>query len=315
MECPMDQPYRSTLRVCRVDGCERVTKARGYCNRHYNRWRKYGDPHQGRDRDMESWWKDIPSSAKAAAANAQTRGADVYVVTTKDIRRLLAEPCRCGERSTTLDHIIPVIRGGRHSVGNLVGMCFRCNSSKSTRLHIEWINGKRVARGKRRRRVPRERTPRRACLVDGCSARHAGHGYCSKHLRRVRAHGDPNVALPRGRQKVNVGPCSVEGCDDPARHRRMCRRHHAKWRKYGDPKAGRELRKPVSLPRGSEWHTAPMSRAQRDLLPRVVYQLDILPQIDVEEIAEFYGLPCSEREQVIQLLAQRLEDMANGVWQ
>ena len=31
-------------RVCRVDGCERVHYAHGYCNPHWRRWRTNGDP-------------------------------------------------------------------------------------------------------------------------------------------------------------------------------------------------------------------------------------------------------------------------------
>ena len=31
-------------RSCRVEGCFGQTLARGYCNRHYQRWLKYGDP-------------------------------------------------------------------------------------------------------------------------------------------------------------------------------------------------------------------------------------------------------------------------------
>lgn len=33
---------------CKIDGCDNTTKgARGFCGRHYQRFRKYGDPHGG----------------------------------------------------------------------------------------------------------------------------------------------------------------------------------------------------------------------------------------------------------------------------
>ena len=48
----------------------------------------------------------------------------------------------CGERVSpkelTLDHIVPVIRGGKSSRGNCVPACKECNSKKQSLLPIEW---------------------------------------------------------------------------------------------------------------------------------------------------------------------------------
>lgn len=39
------------LRTCAVEGCGSIAKSRGWCNKHYQRWKKHGDPHAGgRDR-------------------------------------------------------------------------------------------------------------------------------------------------------------------------------------------------------------------------------------------------------------------------
>lgn len=38
----------------------------------------------------------------------------------------------------TMDHVIPLSRGGRHTVGNVVPACGSCNSSKFNRLLVEW---------------------------------------------------------------------------------------------------------------------------------------------------------------------------------
>ncbi len=48
----------------------------------------------------------------------------------------------CGQRfaprELTLDHVVPLVRGGRSSKGNCVPACKDCNSKKQHLLPIEW---------------------------------------------------------------------------------------------------------------------------------------------------------------------------------
>lgn len=46
----------------------------------------------------------------------------------------------CGTRPKHLqkDHVVPVSRGGDHSVGNIVPACNRCNVAKADRTPAEW---------------------------------------------------------------------------------------------------------------------------------------------------------------------------------
>jgi len=37
-----------------------------------------------------------------------------------------------------MDHVVPVIRGGLSTRGNVVPCCKACNSAKTHRLPIEW---------------------------------------------------------------------------------------------------------------------------------------------------------------------------------
>jgi 5-methylcytosine-specific restriction endonuclease McrA len=46
--------------------------------------------------------------------------------------------------SQTVDHVIPLDRGGRNSPDNLVIACARCNFSKNNRLPHEWAEGGRL---------------------------------------------------------------------------------------------------------------------------------------------------------------------------
>jgi len=62
----------------------------------------------------------------------------------KDIQRLqvraMGACCYCGgtERKLELDHVLPVSRGGTHTIGNLAMACFRCNRQKSNKTVMEW---------------------------------------------------------------------------------------------------------------------------------------------------------------------------------
>ena len=41
-------------------------------------------------------------------------------------------------RELTMDHVVPVVRGGRSARGNVVPCCRQCNSRKRNLLPVEW---------------------------------------------------------------------------------------------------------------------------------------------------------------------------------
>jgi 5-methylcytosine-specific restriction endonuclease McrA len=45
---------------------------------------------------------------------------------------------RVGHRALTLDHLVPLGRGGRSVRGNVVPACKECNTRKRTLLPVEW---------------------------------------------------------------------------------------------------------------------------------------------------------------------------------
>lgn len=58
-------------------------------------------------------------------------------------RRIAAGRChycgrQVGARGLTMDHIVPLIRGGRSSRGNVVPACKECNNKKKSLLPVEW---------------------------------------------------------------------------------------------------------------------------------------------------------------------------------
>ena len=76
---------------------------------------------------------------RARKVSHHRRAVETRKVTTAEVERMLAKPCAyCGAPSEHIDHIIPLSRGGRHSIGNLTGACAKCNKSKSNKLLVEW---------------------------------------------------------------------------------------------------------------------------------------------------------------------------------
>ena len=58
-------------------------------------------------------------------------------------RRLAKGICHyCGRQTTaqqlTMDHIVPIARGGRSTKGNVVPACKNCNNKKKQLLPMEW---------------------------------------------------------------------------------------------------------------------------------------------------------------------------------
>lgn len=43
-----------------------------------------------------------------------------------------------GAKALTMDHLVPLIRGGRSTKGNLVPACKDCNNKKKHQLPFEW---------------------------------------------------------------------------------------------------------------------------------------------------------------------------------
>jgi 5-methylcytosine-specific restriction endonuclease McrA len=116
---------REAGRRCEIPECANPHLSRGMCMQHYNRWH---------------WDSTVGKATRKTALmrrRARLLDADVRHVTVKDLRKILAKPCTlCGAQSTQVDHIIPLSKGGRHSVGNLQGLCASCNSKKRARLMV-----------------------------------------------------------------------------------------------------------------------------------------------------------------------------------
>lgn len=81
--------------------------------------------------------KHSNNEMKRRAAKKQN---GIFFINSKELTRIYSSPCAyCGTLSEiTADHVIPISRGGTHSIGNLVAACLKCNSSKGSKTITEW---------------------------------------------------------------------------------------------------------------------------------------------------------------------------------
>lgn len=107
---------------CRCDGCSAAKRAATHD--HYLR-------------------NQLKFLEKATHRDAM-KDRDRRVVTSRDLYRLIARfRGRCAYCDTLpqyleIDHVIPLSRGGRHAIGNLLPACRTCNRRKNARFVSEW---------------------------------------------------------------------------------------------------------------------------------------------------------------------------------
>jgi len=143
--CSYDFHRDSSSRECSEDGCARPVRAREMCSMHYRRWARA----TGREKAPE--WDDRRRAnyQKRRALKALTPAADIAP---RDIYERDGWRCGlCGESidplaawpdqlSASLDHIIPLSKGGHHIPGNVQAAHLSCNVRKGDRVESEAIS-------------------------------------------------------------------------------------------------------------------------------------------------------------------------------
>lgn len=194
--------------TCSVEGCGK--QGRGmvegvvYCQTHLYRVRRHGGvdakklangestPERRKEvakRAMDRYQK-TPHGRMRARFNAAKRrvlegkSKGVGTITKEQFLELWnSEPCWiCGlpmgdDRS--LDHVVPLSKGGNNTLDNLRMAHLRCNQRKNDRLLPEEVTEARTAS------EPPRIVLERKCSVEGCGGKHLSKGLCRKHYLRM----------------------------------------------------------------------------------------------------------------------------------
>jgi 5-methylcytosine-specific restriction endonuclease McrA len=91
---------------------------------------------------LASWRKNNPEKYRLQklTRRAREKNAKQYLVTSKEILKMLSANCYYCQKAPAkhVDHVIPISKGGLHSIGNLVGACAKCNLTKSDNFISVW---------------------------------------------------------------------------------------------------------------------------------------------------------------------------------
>jgi 5-methylcytosine-specific restriction endonuclease McrA len=114
----------------------------------------------------------------------------------------------CPRLASTIDHVIPLYRGGTNHEGNLTPCCKPCNSSKRDRYIIEWKTGRMAPSHTPRQRIERKPKAKRkpkpiiTHTCTRCGAPFTGHKrmYCGDGCMAAN-----NAQAARDRYRIRVG--------------------------------------------------------------------------------------------------------------
>ena len=154
VEKPLDEFYkdRGSKRADCKDCHNAASRAWNQKNRDESaplsrEWREQNK--KRRAQQLRDWRRANPDAGAQhqQRRRARKRGNGVFAISPRDMRRLERGSCAsCGAQDNLhIDHIVPIAKGGTHSIGNLQILCSTCNCSKGAKLWIEFRTSARRA--------------------------------------------------------------------------------------------------------------------------------------------------------------------------
>src|ERR1019366_5878894 len=196
--------------TCSVEGCDDQVFARGWCHRHWYRWRRYGDPEaESVGRGHRPPKPAQPCSIEGCDRSQEARGYCAAHYT----RWLRHGDPLIVKRERNRNGVRPRSADGCEDISQTGGMCGK--------HYGRWIHSQRGP-----------------CSVDGCDTKWTADGLCGKHYLRKRSHGTTDDRSPSPLR----GSCSVEDCDAPVKARGWCGMHLRRWYVYGTTDVSMRLR-------------------------------------------------------------------------
>jgi hypothetical protein len=174
-------------RMCTVDGCGDPARGRGYCNLHYRRWRRHGDPLGGNASPIK------PPINRAQGAPCSVSGCGRPILAQGLCKPHYTRQQKDGDLKADIP-IKDLVWRKPESGGNpckIEGCTRPCRAQGYCSPHYERLRKYGDPLGGGPMRLAWVEQIKGPCTVDGCEKITQCRGLCASHYQRWRNHGDP----------------------------------------------------------------------------------------------------------------------------
>ena len=200
------------IRTCSVPDCEERHRAKGFCGKHYQRWKRYGDPLERR--------RPAPATEMSSASGSQNACSVDGCDRLKYGRGLCNMHWQRWRK--TGDPLVTLRDLAEPRALCLVEGCDRPHKANG---YCAMHNSRVRIWGHPGPAEPMRSKVEGSCSVVGCAmpATHGGEQLCTRHYKRLIRHGDP---LGGGRLRELGERCGLDGCDRKHYSRGLCSNHY-----------------------------------------------------------------------------------------